>query len=565
MNYNKSFLVTLGHNSSVIFYDCENSPIGYEEERLSNIKSDSAYPIKAFEKVLSHLTKEQIEGANVFISHWFDKSKLEDFPTKYFNHNHFAGLVLKYNLLVLKIEFDFTHHDAHMWSTKAFRDNFAFDFKGKMWSIVADGFGNRQEVVSIYKGEELIKRVYGYENSLGLLYQHATSFVGMKENQDEYKFLGYEVMIEEVLNAEQIKSLELRATDYASEFVEHCLMEKSIIRPITQDIIDFEKLKSTKDYNYSLFAEVLSKLDFIEQECISDAARAVVGFYVQQCLEQTMLRILDFYDIDNVSLSGGCFMNVKLNNIILNHIQGNICINPLCGDQGAAIGLFVNATDEKFNYTDLCWGMRDKAPKLDLMNTSGKIIVANTDEQFVDFVSTLLNDNMIVNIIQGNMEFGPRALCNTTTLALPTRPNVMYINKVNSRNEVMPMAPVILYDKAVELFGEDQIERVIGSHEFMIIALDVNASSVMNNFGVVHQKPCSVYYTARPQVVYDDANSNIVSILKNVNSDCLINTSFNTHGTPILFNVSDAIRDFEKQRKLDNENRLTLVILNKND
>ena len=62
-------------------------------------------------------------------------------------------------------------------------------------------------------------------------------------------------------------------------------------------------------------------------------------------------------------------------------------------------------------------------------------------QKFIDRISELLKQDKIVNIMTDDLEFGPRALGSTTTMALPTRNNVSYINKLNNRNDVMPMAP----------------------------------------------------------------------------------------------------------------------------
>jgi carbamoyltransferase len=163
------------------------------------------------------------------------------------------------------------------------------------------------------------------------------------------------------------------------------------------------------------------------------------------------------------------------------------------------------------------------------------------------------------------MEFGPRALCNTTTLANPTEDNVRYINMVNNRNEVMPMAPVILEYNAEILMCENKINRVVGSNKFMIMAHNVKGFFVDGNRGVMHVKPDGLNYTCRPQVINNNSNSNIARILENSGYMCLINTSFNTHGRPILFSVQNAIDDFRKQREKDLENIIYLVILQKND
>ena len=572
MNYNKSFLITLGHNSSVIFYDCESKPIGYEEERLSKIKSDSSYPILAFEQVLKHLTNEQIQNSNVFISHWFDKFAIEDFPEKYFNHGHFSFLVEKYNLNVIPVSSVFTHHDAHAYSSKAFYENFLKPepIIGDLHYIVADGFGNNQEVLSIYKEENdipvLIKRVYGYKYSLGLLYQYATSYCGMKENQDEYKFLGYEVKIKELLTEDVIEEIRIYCYKFSMFYMQECI-NINTEKPFTgSKIIAYNELEFIKSELHRSFDELYEKYcsKFLHNE---EEKRILIGFIVQTCLEYTLERILEKYKIKNVILSGGCFLNVKLNKVILDKIPGIICVNPLAGDQGAAIGLFRKYTNTHFDYADLCFGKRDKlqvAQSTIEELSREEISIFSNERNFILYIVNELKRGKIVNVVQGNMEFGPRALCNTSTLALPTKENAEYINKVNKRNEVMPMAPVTKA-KWVNLFNlfknKNDLDRVIGSNEFMIITHDYDESfsDVKNHRGVLHTN-LKGGFTCRPQLVHD--SKNISEILSSIDELWLINTSFNTHGTPILFSYEDAIKDFRKQKELDVDNRMVLVMLN---
>lgn len=279
-----------------------------------------------------------------------------------------------------------------------------------------------------------------------------------------------------------------------------------------------------------------------------------------------MAKIITKYNIVNAYLSGGCFLNVKLNKFVLDNINGYICVNPLSGDQGAAIGMYRNYTRSRFNFDDLCFGPRDKIKFADatmMMFAKEGIIVKNSDREVIDSVSNLLQCNYIVNVIRGNMEFGPRALCNTSTLALPNAANAAYINKVNNRNEVMPMAPVMRISDSAHLLSSG-LSRVIGSNMYMIITHDYEYTNNVNEFkhrGVLHNKPLDEGFTCRPQVVHDQ-DSVIYGILTNVNTDhkCLINTSFNTHGTPILYSFSDAIEDFRKQKINDSEGRLILIL-----
>lgn len=563
--------MTLGHNSSVIFYDCENKPIGYEEERLSEIKSDSAYPILAFTKILSQLNREQIQGSNIFVSHWFDVFNLEEFPVKYFDVKHFNKIVSDYNLTVIPVNSSFTHHDAHAYSSLAFAENFSADIQGPVHCIVADGFGNNQEVISIYQKTDFddltpIKRVYGFEHSLGLLYQYATSFCGMKENQDEYKFLGYEAQIRAFISDEQIEKLSIFAYDYSMKFMNSCLNKNTFKSDYAYNAIDYNKLCETKQQIHEYLETILMVMhvhEIDDSNHCDTRTRAIIGFYVQSCLEQCLLRVIKKYDMKNVFLSGGCFLNVKLNKVILDNVSGKVCVNPLAGDQGAAIGLFRKYTNCKFQFHDLCFGVRDRIELYSATKDSlalENVFIFDDEQKFTDCVSSFLDSNHIVNIMQHEMEFGPRALCNTSTLALPTEENSMYINMVNDRNEVMPMAPVMTENKSKDMLYIDEINRVIGSNEYMIITHDVR-EHITSARGVMHNNPLKEGFTSRPQIVKKD--SNIYKILSAVEKYiCLINTSFNTHGRPILYSFESAIKDFRKQKLKDKDDRLILVILN---
>ncbi len=577
MNLYKSFLMTLGHNSSVIFYDCENKPIGYEEERLSGIKSDSSYPIKSFEKILSIIDENIIYGSNIFISHWFDTFDFNNFPEKYFNQQHFLSIVHKYALKVQFVDNDFTHHDAHAYSGLAFKESQNPYIHKNYFShhhLVIDGFGNNEEVISIYEEIKvdsqthlkLIRRIYGYDNSLGLLYQYATSFCGMKENQDEYKFLGYESKINTVVSKEIKTILDYHIDEYVEDYFCDVIAngEKEIQKfEHTNKHLNLYKLGLVKDKTHQYLKRIIENIGFNQDDC-----RVIIGYFVQSIIENIVKHLLNYYHIKNVTCTGGCFMNVKLNNMILNHIDGYVCINPLAGDQGAAIGLFKFMTNERFNFGDLCWGVRDKSLfKNTIVNSNivyNNTLLANTitcdEKTFIKVVRNLLEDNCIVNVVQNNMEFGPRALCNTSTLALPTKENVDYINAINLRNEVMPMAPVILDHNAATFMNGNKLDKCIGSDKFMIMAHDVDVRFLKGNEGVTHIKPNLLGYTCRPQIV--DYNSTIGKILYKMKHMCIINTSFNTHGRPIVYSITDAIEDFIRQRGLDKDNRVYLVVLN---
>lgn len=574
----KSILLTLGHNSSAIFVEVnprtmiQSKPLGYEEERLNKIKSSSAFPKLAIEKIIEQV---DITGATVYISHWFDNFYEPLLQTnKYYDAEYMANLMATYDLKFVCLNETFTHHDAHAFSAYSFLRNFATTTTVKdsdFHYIVADGFGNNQEVLSIYKSgsmgqPELILRLNGYENSLGLMYQYATSFCGMKENQDEYKFLGYEAKIQSVLNPHKLEVLESCALDlskhFMSELLEAGIYSKDVSK--SKDLINIEDLQAAKKWFYDTFEYIISQVSVAQRS--EYEKRIIIGYLIQYTIEHTFKQIIHELNIENVCLAGGVFYNVKLNNMIAKTVKGFTSINPLAGDQGAAIGLY-EAVAGNFRFHDLCYGKRDLSLRKSVVESNdANYIVCADKSDFTNVITDLIKDGNIVNIVHSEMEFGPRALCNTSTIALPTIANVDYINRVNKRNTVMPMAPVVLSTTA-DLMFDETLDKVIGSNRFMICThdFDKHYKDLINIRGVQHVYPTTTDMSGRPQVLSFYEDHPVRDVLVNLQSEygtkCLINTSFNTHGTPILYSLDDCVTDFAKQRENDTENRIYLVVL----
>ena len=76
--------------------------------------------------------------------------------------------------------------------------------------------------------------------------------------------------------------------------------------------------------------------------------------------------------------------------------------------------------------------------------------------------------------------------------------------------------------------------------------------------GAAHIDPDSGKYTGRPQLTIDTF---MLSILYNIPEKVLINTSFNVHGVPIVYDTDDIISSHEYQKTHDDENRVITIIL----
>ena len=560
----KSLLLTLGHNSSAIFID-DNCVIGYEEERLTGIKADSQFPNNAIAEIIRNKGIKNVKGCKIYISHWFDFN--DTIPNKYITQTDLDNLN-EISSDIVFVNKDFTHHDAHAYSGLAFfnyhmnKMNKHLNENKSVHIIVADGFGNNGEVLSIYKinnyekdkTPKLIHRVYGYKNSIGLMYQYATSYVGMKENQDEYKFLGYESHIDEYLNAEQINQLNLFIRDLVdvlyNKFLD-CTNKDNY--QITDNVINFESLADTKKYFWNIFDTAYKmvwtnhsynkKYSKEENEFIQ---RCIVAYYLQQTVEKFFGNIIHQFNIENVIVVGGSFYNVKLNNYIFEHTEGVFCAMPLAGDQGAAIGLYNKFENKQFPFDTLCIGKRNfyNADKV-----FGKNYYKDATDELAYEIAQKISDGYIVDLIHGSMEFGPRALCDTSSIFIPSTDNTAQNNSNNLRNEVMPCAPICTLDNAYKLFGKENIDRVIGSDEFMILTHNYKKPYSDLYGGVMHKKTLEQIYTGRPQIVKEGSFEwKILKYVEEIcNIQCCVNTSFNKHGTPILFNNKQIKDDWNFQ------------------
>lgn len=563
-------LITLGHGSSAIYIDDEkNIVIGYEQERLSGIKADSQFPKDAINEIINNVGFSEMKGCYIYVSHWFNHqiSSADIIYSKYIQEIDIMNLkALSSN--IVQVNKLFSHHDAHAYSALSFLCYNAPEYAEETYTIIADGFGNNEEVLSIYKSEahdtlnpKLVLRVSDYRASLGLMYQYATSFCGMKENQDEYKFLGYESHIDEVLSLEMIDTLDFYVEDNVKaleSFVHKEMLKKpedrTVCKECNPDIaINTRALGDVRMHWYAVFKELIDATGIDKNDAFK--VRCVVAYFIQHSIEIFFMRLIKEFNMENICLAGGCFYNVKLNNKILNSITGKLCIMPLAGDQGAAIGMYTAFSGNVFNFGNLCFGKR-RLYGIEKYERDNIKVVSIKAPSVIYSIAKDICDGNIVNIVRENMEFGPRALCSTSSLFLPTTENVARNNLMNRRNEVMPCAPVILSENVQHMFNFKEFSRVIGSSKYMICTFNYTKPYSKQYGGVMHKKPLENVYTGRPQVIeseYYAGNENdfMLRLLTTIeyicDAKCLVNTSFNAHGRPIVFDTMDIIHNFNFQ------------------
>lgn len=578
-----ALMLTLGHNSSAIYFDGAKA-VGYEEERLNRHKSSSAYPRLAIEEILKNA--EIARGSHVFVSHWFDNLNFHESSNKYFDKAHFDELVAKYSLKKVFLSEEFTHHDAHAWSAVSFlRDKWNSKIHDgrispddKFHVIAADGYGTFQEVFSVYEFDandfssrpKLVERFHGYMYSLGLMYQYATSYCGMKENQDEYKFLGYETHVTSLLSDESIAKLRELARVKSKEMFESMTKVPDCRGSGWRDPANLVNLKSLAETKRSWSEHFDGVVKEVAPGLEGRNLRILIGHYIQELIESVVISMIERHSIKHLALAGGIFYNVKLNNRALHKIPGLFSVVPLAGDQGCGTGMY-EAHVGNFRWNDLKWGPRPPFEGWSLqvsredLKKYGKYIkyyASGDEDRCISDTVAALKDDTLVNIVKSRMEFGPRALCSTSTLSIPFSSNVEIINDINERDTVMPMAPVMLSSSIDKFFDSHHSDRVVGSDRFMILTYDYVKPDLAKYGGVAHKYPGVDRWSGRPQLV--DSNDRFMTkVLQEIKdkSEALINTSFNAHGRPIVYSL-DSVLDsfkFEFDKALELGHKLPLL------
>lgn len=533
----RHLLLTLGHNSSAILLDGGMVLCGYETERITKIKSDSSFPAPAIEEIQKTFTIP--DDIHIYVSHWFIDTADIDKTSKWWNFEYLNRKFPQHT--VYSLSQNFTHHDAHCYSAVAFAKN-SMPMTDTL-IMVADGFGNYGETMSLYRLKqgipELTFRAYGFDTSLGLMYQYATAYLGLKMNQDEYKLLGYEAHIGEV----DVDMCKLNA-DIESHGIKMATKLMSTVSAEFDPTITIGALPATQASYYAKFNKLCKKYGVP-----SDHSRPFIAYFVQGVLEYVFNYIISAMKTTNIILVGGVFMNVKLNNSIAKIVKGKTSIMPLSGDNGAAIGVYEYMNHDFIWPNHLFWGRRDLTG-----------LQSTHDFQVLPYVETvalarlLLDGDCIVNLVGSSMEYGARALGMTSTLAKPTKENVEYINNCNHRSTIMPMAG-FCREEDVSYFHPDS-DKIVDSMKYMVCTRDYNNDVVMDVRGAAHNTPDCLTMTGRTQTV---ESGHILHAILN-KRELLINTSFNPHGKPIVYDKYDIVHAHEFMKKNDPDGRVYTII-----
>ena len=250
-----------------------------------------------------------------------------------------------------------------------------------------------------------------------------------------------------------------------------------------------------------------------------------------------------------LALAGGCFANVRLNQRLLElpEVEG-LFVHPNMGDGGLAAGaalLLHHGRRERrgLGYRHRPWRHVYLGPAFPRLDVAAAVAAAGVEcrrpADLVEAMARALVAGRVVALFQGRMEYGPRALGNRSLLAAAVDPGTpARLNARLGRTEFMPFAPAVLEEEAERWFPG--WKPTCTASRFMTITYDVAPGLRSRIPAVVH-----VDGTARPQVVGPRDNRLLHAVLKRygalTGTPLLVNTSFNRHDEPIVCSPTDAV------------------------
>ena len=255
----------------------------------------------------------------------------------------------------------------------------------------------------------------------------------------------------------------------------------------------------------------------------------------QRAFEVAFFSVLDRYDNDvPLVLTGGCALNVLVNEQLKKHTNRQIYVPPNPHDGSLSLGhMFLYKKPEKdviITYAGLSLTDKEQLPDYIEDYNARKI-----DKKEL---AQLIKDGNIIGLVYGDSEVGPRALGNRSIVCDPNIREMKDIlnAKVKFREWYRPFAPFCKKEDASKYFESRNFDNL----EYMSYAPKVKDEYVENLPSITH-----IDNTARLQTVTEESHAEFYELLtefgKISETNVLLNTSFNIRGYPILSSIEDAL------------------------
>ena len=528
----------------------------FEEERLNRIKHWAGVPLLSINECLKH-AKIKIDDIDIITINSNPYSNLKNkflytinSKNLFFNINSFLKRQSKKYSIKDEIEkfykrkvkakiLRYDHHLSHIASS------YYLSGFNEATGISIDGFGDFCSLaISKCKGKNIniVARTF-YPNSLGVFYEGITQILGFEKYGDEYKVMGlsaygkpkYQKKLENLIRFDENKFIHLN--------LDYFLHTKKNFHYTFNGIPKNSRLINKK--------KLINLLNIKFKDLSNERIKADIAASAQKVFEKIFFDIirksLKYNESKNLVLAGGCVMNCLANGKLLkDKIYEKIFI-PYCpGDNGGAIGSALLSYKKKINlksfqnpYLGIRIKKKDELIHLLKKNKLKYKKFSNYRELNKELVRKLINKKIIA-VFRNNMEFGSRALGNTSIICDPRLPDAKKIinSKVKLREKFRPFAPSIIDKKVNKWF-----ERSVHS-PYMSFVLKFKKDKRKLVPAV-----CHVDDTGRLQTVTKNFNEQYYDLIqkfeKKTNIPMLLNTSFNKN-EPIVESQKRAIETFRR-------------------
>ncbi len=544
-----------------------------QEERFTRVKHDHEFPVNAIKYCLAEggLTADKLDAVVFYDKPFLKFERLMETYIAYAPRglrSFMMALPLWLNQkLFLPREIDkgldnlyegpiyfTTHHASHAASAffpSPFKEAAIITFDGVgEWSTSTWGVGRDNKID--------LRHEIRFPHSLGLLYSAFTYYIGFKVNSGEYKLMGLAPYGE---------------PKYVQKIVDHLI-----------DIKEDGSFWLDQDYfNYSAGLTMTGpKFDALFGQPPRGAEEELTQFHmdiaasIQKVTTDVMMRIVRHVHketgMENLCMAGGVALNCVANGIVQR--EGpfkNIWLQPAAGDAGGSLGgalfawyqLWDNPRDpegpdsQQGSYLGPHYSNEQIRSYLDAANAGYKYY--ENEGELCDGIAKMIDAGKVVGLMQGRMEFGPRALGGRSIIGDPRNTEMQSkMNlKIKFRESFRPFAPSVLATRAADYFDldtespymllvapvRDQIRKSLTTEQlqlFGINKLNVPRSELP---AITH-----VDYSARIQTVDQERNPRYYKILKAFEKltgcGAVVNTSFNIRGEPIVCRPEEAYRCF---------------------
>lgn len=275
--------------------------------------------------------------------------------------------------------------------------------------------------------------------------------------------------------------------------------------------------------------------------------------FTEEFLRQWVRNAIRETGIRKIALSGGIFMNVKANKLLMEMEEvEDIFVFPSCGDETNAVGAAYWVTAEELAkngraktitpISGLYWGKQFSDYEVESAISEFSFaheVKVLTPSDIEKTVAELLASGHVVARCSGRMEFGARALGNRSILANPADPRVIKIinNMIKKRDFWMPFAPSVTVERVRDYLHKP---KNVPAH-YMTLTFDSLPRKAHVFAAGIHPYDG----TARPQEVSHQHNASYHQLIRYfgelTGEEIILNTSFNLHGLPVVYTPAQAL------------------------